>query len=231
MEEVLRISESAYKRMPRHLQAAFKMEPNPESEAIEALFPQNTKSEDILPHHVARESENGSMSGKNYEQTGVTSLGDSGSASRYFYCAKPSQYERSLGVTSEAQVTNDGQPVVRQNAYQRGKTERKNIHPTVKPVAVMHHLVTLITPPNGVCVDPFCGSGTTGIGAMLAGPNIRFVGCEFTPEYIPIIHDRMKNWKKYRQFIEVKEGDAPARVATAKAKQATQGEQGTLFEL
>jgi len=202
MEEVLRISESAYKRMPRHLQAAFKMEPNPESEAVEALFPQNTTSGAMKREVSAYDGESMFFSGRSGPSN---QHGDSGSASRYFYCAKPSQYERSLGKTS------------------------KESHPTVKPVALMHHLVTLITPPNGVCVDPFCGSGTTGIGAMLAGPNIRFIGLEFTPEYIPIIHDRMKNWKKYRQFIEVKESDAPARVAAAKAKQATQGEQGSLF--
>jgi len=179
------------------------MEPNPESEAVEALFPQTGVSTggdgSKFGKSIFKSMETGCVT------EGGKGFGDSGSASRYFYCAKPSQYERSLGKTS------------------------KESHPTVKPVALMHHLVTLITPPNGVCLDPFCGSGTTGIGAMLAGPNIRFIGLEFTPEYIPIIHDRMKNWKKYRQFIEVKEGDAPARVAAAKAKQATQGEQGSLF--
>lgn len=176
------------------------------SEVVEALFPQNTTSGKMGPQHK-RNSQSDIYGKFNPNHPLSETIGDSGSASRYFYCAKPSQYERSLGKTS------------------------KESHPTVKPVAVMHHLVTLITPPNGVCLDPFCGSGTTGIGAMLAGPNIRFVGCEFTPEYIPIIHDRMKHWKKYRQFIEAKEGDAPARVAAAKVKQATQGEQGTLFEL
>ena len=81
----------------------------------------------------------------------------------------------------------------------------------MKPVALMHHLVTLVTPPNGVCCDPFLGSGTTGIATMLAGPNIRFKGIEMTAEYIPIATDRIKNWKHYRQFVDAKKEDTPSR--------------------
>jgi len=109
-----------------------------------------------------------------------------------YYCSKPSKYERNLGKLTEEN------------------------HPTVKPAAVMHHLVTLVTPPNGVCCDPFLGSGTTGIGAMLAGPNIRFKGIEMTADYIPIATDRIKNWKRYRQFVEAKAIDTPSRKAASK---------------
>jgi len=104
-----------------------------------------------------------------------------------YYCSKPSKYERQLGKVTEGS------------------------HPTVKPVALMHHLVTLVTPPNGVCCDPFLGSGTTGIATMLAGPNIRFKGIEMTAEYIPIATDRIKNWKHYRQFVDAKKEDTPSR--------------------
>jgi len=168
----------------------------------------------------------------------MANIGDSGSASRYFfradllpieegelnlpihvkayYCSKPSKYERSLGVAGESKAVGDGRNIPIDNAYQRGKTERMNTHPTVKPVALMHHLVQLVTPPKGICIDPFMGSGTTGIGAMLAGPNIRFIGLEMTAEYIPIATDRITNWKRYRQFVEAKATDTPSRKAASK---------------
>jgi site-specific DNA-methyltransferase (adenine-specific) len=57
----------------------------------------------------------------------------------------------------------------------------RNGHPTVKPIALMRHLVRLVTPPGGLVLDPFTGSGSTGVAAMLEG--FRFVGCELQPEY------------------------------------------------
>ena len=64
-----------------------------------------------------------------------------------------------------------------------------NHHPTVKPVALMRHLVRLVTPPGGVVLDPFAGSGTTLVAAVLEGMNA--VGCEMTDEYLPIIEGRV----------------------------------------
>jgi len=216
--------------------------------SVLGLFPENAKS----GTGAIRKNADG-LFGLGGDGVANVEYGDSGSASRYFfradllpieieeqlsieqkaiYCSKPSKYERSLGVAGEMKesATTIERHKQNPNGTERLTPMRSNFHPTVKPVALMHHLTTLITPPNGVCLDPFLGSGTTGIGAMLAGPNIRFIGLEFTPEYIPIIHDRMKNWKKYRQFIEVKEGDAPARVVAAKAKRASHGEQQSLFQ-
>lgn len=73
---------------------------------------------------------------------------DEGSAARFFYCAKASQAERGEG----------------------------NDHPTVKPVALMRYLCRLITPPGGTVIDPFMGSGSTGIAAIREG--FRFIGIE-----------------------------------------------------
>ncbi len=86
---------------------------------------------------------------------------DSGGASRFFYCAKPSRAERGAD----------------------------NVHPTVKPVALMRWLCRLVTPPGGLVLDPFTGSGTTGCAAVAEG--FRFVGCEKEAEYVAIAEKRI----------------------------------------
>lgn len=88
--------------------------------------------------------------------------GDSGGASRFFYCAKTSAAERGHG----------------------------NTHPTVKPVALMRWLVRLVTPPGGTVLDPFCGSGTTGIAALRE--DLSFVGVEREPTYVAIARQRIR---------------------------------------
>jgi len=69
-----------------------------------------------------------------------------------------------------------------------------NFHPTVKPVELMRHLCRLVTPPNGTVLDPFTGSGSTGVAAILE--NFQFVGIELTAEYLPIIDARLKQAEK-----------------------------------
>ena len=98
----------------------------------------------------------------------VRGFADSGSAARFFYCAKANKKERNAGLTSEP---------------------KQNHHPTVKPVALMRYLVRLVTPPNGIVFDPFLGSGTTAVAAILEG--FEWSGCEITPEYLPIIEGRV----------------------------------------
>jgi hypothetical protein len=99
--------------------------------------------------------------------------GDSGGASRFFYVAKPSRAERDAGCKH---------------------LPARNIHPTVKPIDLMRYLVRLVTPPGGLVLDPFTGSGTTGCAALLEGA--RFVGCELDEkgEYLPIIEARLRHW-------------------------------------
>jgi site-specific DNA-methyltransferase (adenine-specific) len=66
---------------------------------------------------------------------------------------------------------------------------RANIHPTVKSVALMRWLVTLVTPVGGVVLDPFCGSGSTGVAALADG--FRFAGVEREKEYYDIARGRI----------------------------------------
>lgn len=94
--------------------------------------------------------------------------GDTGGASRFFYVAKASKRDRNEGLD-----------------------ERANIHPTVKPTDLMRQLVRLVTPPDGVVLDPFTGSGSTGKAAILE--DFTFVGIELTEEYIPIIEGRLRH--------------------------------------
>ena len=131
----------------------------------------------------------GSLSGRGFKggREDMTGYDDQGSAARYFYCAKPSQYERKLGA---------------------GGMEG---HPTVKAVDLCRHLVRLVTPPDGIILDPFCGSGSMGIGAMLAGERIRYIGLEIDAGYLELAKSRLKVWPKYRQFVEDRPGTPKAR--------------------
>jgi len=76
--------------------------------------------------------------------------------------------------------------------------ERQNCHPTVKPVQAMRWLVRLLTPPGGLCIDPFLGSGTTGIAAALEQRD--FIGIEREAEYIAIARARINHWGRQQQF-------------------------------
>ena len=69
-------------------------------------------------------------------------------------------------------------------------TSQQNFHSTVKPVELLLHLIRLVVPANGMVLDPFLGSGTTAVAAILAGRD--WVGCEMTPEYWPLIEGRVR---------------------------------------
>jgi DNA modification methylase len=110
-----------------------------------------------------------------------------GSAARFFYCAKASKEDREDGL--RAFPVKRGACVTFDPMYQDGPGEfmcpmRRNIHPTVKPTDLMRYLCRLITPPGGIVLDPFMGSGSTGRGAALEG--FRFIGCELETEYFEI---------------------------------------------
>ena len=74
----------------------------------------------------------------------------------------------------------------------RQPTTVGNNHPTVKPVALMRYLIKLVTPPNGKVLDPFCGSGSTGMAAVELGH--QFTGCELDPNYVAISERRIRAW-------------------------------------
>ncbi|MBF6620187.1 MAG: site-specific DNA-methyltransferase [Patulibacter sp.] len=106
--------------------------------------------------------------------------------SRYFYAAKASRSEREAGLRElEARST----PI-----FSGGTTPRANVHPTVKPLAVMRWLARLIAPPHGVVLDPFTGSGSTGCAALLEGR--QFLGIEREIEYVEIARRRLDHWAR-----------------------------------
>lgn len=112
---------------------------------------------------------------------------------RFFYCAKASKAERNAGLEGlperreSDRAKDDG--VGGDNPRNRSNTARQNHHPTVKPLALMRYLVRLVTPPSGVVLDPFLGSGTTAVAAVLEG--FEWLGCEMTEDYWPIIEARV----------------------------------------
>jgi site-specific DNA-methyltransferase (adenine-specific) len=124
--------------------------------------------------------------------------GDSGSAARFFYCAKASKKDRNEGLGQfEAKrdadrIKDDG--TGGDNPRNRSNTAKLNHHPTVKPTDLMRYLCRLITPPNGTVLDPFTGSGSTGKAATLEGFN--FIGIEQSAEYIAIAKARIESVTK-----------------------------------
>jgi site-specific DNA-methyltransferase (adenine-specific) len=130
---------------------------------------------------------------------------DSGSVSRFFYVAKASKQDRNQGLENiEGQeISAKGNGLARTcNSCGASTLDgcdcpdrtfsnpvRQNFHPTVKPTALMQYLIRLVTPANGVVLDPFAGSGSTGKAAILE--NKQFIGIEITPEYLPIIAGRL----------------------------------------
>ena len=119
---------------------------------------------------------------------------------RFFYCAKAGKAERNAGLEafedkkSHHNSGGIGRKVSVEKRLKQGKENApimKNIHPTVKPIALMRYLCRLVTPPNGVVLDPFMGSGTTGVGAVAEG--FDFIGIEMDEEYLKIADARIKH--------------------------------------
>lgn len=139
--------------------------------------------------------------GKMYPRD-VETIGDSGGASRFFYVAKASKSERNKGLEDfEAKQSVGGGGGIgdylddvnsASGKYGSEKAPNKNFHPTVKPVKLMQYLVKMITPPNGIVLDPYCGSGTTGIACKL--DKFQFVGIEQDAEYSKIAISRIENY-------------------------------------
>jgi DNA modification methylase len=119
---------------------------------------------------------------------------DKGGVSRFFYCAKASTSERNAGLEGmpeKSTYVRDGANNPSPNRQIRADNAVKNVHPTVKPIKLMEYLCRLITPPGGTILDPFMGSGTTGIAAKRLG--FDFIGIEMNPEYFAIAEKRILN--------------------------------------
>jgi site-specific DNA-methyltransferase (adenine-specific) len=134
-------------------------------EEVVALFP-DTKSGGGDKHGRKASTFCASTDWEAYK--GTSNGGDSGSAARFFYCAKASKADRG-----------------------------ENHHPTVKPTDLMRYLCRLVTPPNGIVLDPFNGSGSTGCAAVLEG--FQYIGIEREAEYIAISEKRIQARSKQVQ--------------------------------
>jgi site-specific DNA-methyltransferase (adenine-specific) len=147
---------------------------------------------------------------------------DSGGASRFFYCSKAPTNEREAGLDDlpmhtaadlvERTEGSAGMDSPRAGAG-RSSSGRRNIHPTVKPIDLMRWLCRLVTPPGGVVLDPFTGSGTTGVACVLEG--FGFLGCELDPAHVAIAQRRIAAAKANR-FVVV---NGSAQVSTTPLSQ------------
>lgn len=142
-------------------------------------------------------------------------LGDSGNASRFFksiiYQAKASKSERNKGCEGlETKQTQGGGGGIgdyqddvnsMSGKYGSEKAPAQNNHPTVKPVALMEYLIKMITRAGGTVLDPFAGSGTTGVAAVKAG--CKYVLIEMQPEYCEIIKARINATKQQQLTLQL----------------------------
>jgi len=138
--------------MPTDLQALFRKCPNPARDEVVGLFPVTKNGGQNATSRTGKERGGVTWGGKEVGEP-MRYAGDSGSAARFFYCAKASAHER-------------------RNAAG---------HITQKPLSLMRWLVRLVTPPGGTVCDPFAGSGTTGVAAVAEG--FGFIGVEIDETY------------------------------------------------
>lgn len=160
------------------------------SDEVVALFPDTKSPKTYLRSSKATANIDWNPKEAETEQLG---FGDSGSAARFFYCAKASKRDRNEGLDGfEAKRDHDGRKdggVGGDNPRNRTNNAKLNHHPTVKPTTLMQYLVRLVTPPNGIVLDPFMGSGSTGKACAYEG--FDFIGIEQSSEYVAIAQARI----------------------------------------
>ena len=165
------------------------------SEEVLSGFP-NTGQGGGKPYSYAgREYDNKDTSMFNGDKPQAPSnYNDMGTAARFFYCPKVSKSERNIGLYDEPekQYSHDGRKKKIENPYQRNKSVSKNNHPTVKPIELMKYLCRLVTPKDGTVLDPFMGSGSTGMAAKDEG--FEFIGIEREKEYFEIAEKRISSY-------------------------------------
>jgi site-specific DNA-methyltransferase (adenine-specific) len=173
------------------------------SDEVLQLFPETgparrnvTSDGRSVPFMQAGGEKTGGFSGRHDPSNSHDDAG--GSAARFFYCAKASKRDREEGldgfrVAPPGELTGgrkEGSAGLDSPRAGAGRTSgRSNHHPTVKPTDLMRYLCRLVTPPGGIVLDPFTGSGSTGKAAVLEG--FRFLGCELSEEYAAIARARI----------------------------------------
>jgi site-specific DNA-methyltransferase (adenine-specific) len=126
-------------------------------------------------------------------------LGDIPDYQKYFYCPKVSRKERHTGFELPPAMFGGVQGCYDENGERyavgldaRTDENKGNNHPTVKPVELMKYLIKLVTPPGGTVLDPFAGSGSTGMAAVEL--DCEFLGIEQDPAYVAIAYKRIQAW-------------------------------------
>ena len=168
------------------------------SDVVKDIFP-NTKG--FVSNGDAKVGETSKGAIPPLRRGNATSYGDDGSASRYFYCAKTSKAERNQGLDNfpikQTQGGGGGIGNYKDDVnsasgkFGSEKAPSKNTHPTVKPIKLMKYLCRLITPKGGTVLDPFMGSGSTGMAAK--EENFEFVGIEKEEQYFNIASARIES--------------------------------------
>ena len=167
------LSENDYNRLPKHLKKMFKKLPNSEKNEILNAFPDAKGQQGKAKMNGKKSNNIFGDYGENFTNN-PEPRGDTGSAARFFYSAKATKEDRA-----------------------------GSKHPTVKPVSLMRHLCKLITPPNGIVMDPFAGSGTTLQAAIEEG--FYPIGIEREKEYFDDITNRLNKMtikRKLTDFME-----------------------------
>lgn len=161
-------------------------------------------------------------------------FGDTGGASRFFYCAKTSRAERNAGLEGfeEIEAGNFEDDSYEWKTDGRGNPRKApirkaNHHPTVKPINLMRWLCRLVTPPGGVILDPFGGSGTTKIAAELEG--FECIVIEREAEYCRIAEARCRFWARHlgRDVKQVLDRRASATTKQRRRPRQSRDEDGS----
>lgn len=180
--------------------------------AAEMLDEQSGISQSKKRINPSTKKEGSLFSEVGFTNTGAGEYNDKGGASRFFYVAKVSKKERNLGLDDfedkenkevYGKGLNTATKLVTDKQKEDGVANRelvKNNHPTLKPINLMTYLCRLITPPGGIVLDPFMGSGSTGISACLEG--FRFVGMELDEDYFKIAEARVNSFEEYRKLLK-----------------------------
>jgi len=175
------------------------------SDEVVALFP-ITSSGELKPWingSVASETVASFSQGLDGKLKDFTAPKSTGSAARFFYCAKASKRDRNEGLdgfeTREkrymATANGTGETSIGMDRFTTNPVA--NHHPTVKPTDLMRYLVRLVTPPSGTVLDPFMGSGSTGKACAYEGFN--FIGIDQSAEYLEIAKARIEYAQKQEE--------------------------------
>lgn len=170
---MIKVDEKTYRKMPDDIKKYFILIPNESKDEVENLFP----------------------------------LENEESPSRFFYVAKASQEERNFGLYDfeEKQVgslSGGNRKGELDDVSSKFRTTKKNFHTTVKPIELMRYLVRMITPPNGICLDPYLGSGTTAIACEME--KFSYIGIELDEQYVEIAKARVSAVKDYETHLDTK---------------------------